>query len=178
MDKLLSTLSSLLPSTNESTISSSTEPNTGEMVEGERRAEKKVTKRRKTGERGPKLTLLSVSGTIVECQLETGKQKTVTFKFDCEDLVPTDIAKNLVAEDLLSESHSEIFAEMVQDIMRQVKAKPGMMPVVTGNENPMLAFTTTTVPQPQSDVQTDPALNSYPDGFRMDQRVQDGSTGS
>ena len=82
--------------------------------------------------------------------METGKQKTVTFKFDCEDLVPTDIAKNLVAEDLLSESHSEIFGGMVQDIMRQVKAKPGMMPVVTGNENPMLAFTTTAVPQAQS----------------------------
>ena len=142
------------------------------MVEGERRAEKKVTKRRKTGERGPKLTLLSVSGTIVECQLETGKQKTVTFKFDCEDLVPTDIAKNLVVEDLLSESHSEIFAAMVQDIMRQVKAKPGMMPVVTGDENPMLAFTTTAVPQAQSNIQNDPSLNSvYPDGFRMDQRV-------
>ncbi len=68
-----------------------------EGAEGERRAErKKLSKRRKTGDRGPKLTLLSVNGTNVECQLETGKQKTVTFKFDCEDLVPADIAKNLV----------------------------------------------------------------------------------
>ena len=72
-----------------------------EMIESveQRRAEKKVSKRKKTVEKGPKLTLLSVSGvngTIVECQIETGKQKTVTFKFDCEDLVPTEIAKNLV----------------------------------------------------------------------------------
>jgi len=65
--------------------------------EGERRADKKkLVKRRRTGDRGPKLTLLNVNGTNVECQLETGKQKTVTFKFDCEDLVPCEIAKNLV----------------------------------------------------------------------------------
>lgn len=106
-----------------------------EMSEGERRTEKKkLSRRRKTGDRGPKLTLLSVQGTVVECQLETGKQKTVTFKFDCEDLVPADIAKNLVGENLLSESHSEPFIEMVEDIMHQVREKPGTMPVV---RNPM-----------------------------------------
>lgn len=32
----------------------------------------------------------------VECQLDTSKQKTVTFKFDRDDMVPTDIANNLV----------------------------------------------------------------------------------
>lgn len=105
---------------------SSTDP-----AETERRAEKKkLVRRRKTGDKGPKLTLLSVNGTVVECQLETGKQKTVTFKFDCEDLVPSDVAKNLVAENLLSDSHLETFVEMVEDIMHQVRAKPGTMPVV------------------------------------------------
>lgn len=33
----------------------------------------------------------------VECQLDTSKQKTVTFKFDRDDMVPTDIANNLVS---------------------------------------------------------------------------------
>lgn len=102
-------------------------------AEAERhRAEKRrLAKRRKTGDsKGPKLTLLSVSGTVVECQLETGKQKTVTFKFDCEDLIPSEVAKNLVAENLLSDGHLETFVEMVEDIMHQVRAKPGTMPVV------------------------------------------------
>ena len=103
----------------------------GEGSEGERRAEKKkLVKRRKTGDRGPKLSVLNVNGTNVECQLETGKQKTVTFKFDCEDLVPAEIAKNLVSGNFLSDQHSEIFIEMVEDIMQQVKERPGMMPLV------------------------------------------------
>jgi len=56
------------------------------------------TKRKKPG---IKLTVLSVSNSegqsmTVECQLDTSKQKTVTFKFDRDDMVPTDIANNLV----------------------------------------------------------------------------------
>ena len=56
------------------------------------------TKRKKPG---IKLTVLSVSSNegqsmTVECQLDTSKQKTVTFKFDRDDMVPTDIANNLV----------------------------------------------------------------------------------
>lgn len=91
---------------------------------------KKFSRRRKTGDKGPKLSVLNVTGTVVECQLDTGKQKTVTFKFDCEDLVPTDVAKNLVAEKLLNVIHSEVFVEMVEDIMHQVREIPGTMPVV------------------------------------------------
>lgn len=46
--------------------------------------------------------MLSVSevegqAVTVECQLDTSKQKTVTFKFDRDDMVPTDIANNLVS---------------------------------------------------------------------------------
>lgn len=56
------------------------------------------TKRKKPG---IKLTVLSVSdvegqAVSVECQLDTSKQKTVTFKFDRDDMVPIDIANNLV----------------------------------------------------------------------------------
>jgi WNK lysine deficient protein kinase len=56
------------------------------------------TKRKKPG---IKLTVLSVSNVeghaiSVECQLDTSKQKTVTFKFDRDEMVPTDIANNLV----------------------------------------------------------------------------------
>lgn len=99
-------------------------------AEAERRAERKKLHKKKREHKGPRLTLLSVSGTVVECQLETGKQKTVTFKFDCEDLVPSDVAKNLVAENLLSDSNFPVFVEMVEDIMHQVREKPGRMPVV------------------------------------------------
>jgi hypothetical protein len=99
--------------------------------EAERRIEKKkLARKKKAGEKWPKLTVLSVNGTDVECQLETGKIKTVTFKFDCEDLVPVDVAKNLVAENLLSESHLEMFVEMVEDCMHQVREKPGQIPVL------------------------------------------------
>lgn len=57
------------------------------------------TKRKKPG---IKLTVLSVSNVegqtvSVECQLDTSKQKTVTFKFDRDDMVPADIANNLVS---------------------------------------------------------------------------------
>jgi hypothetical protein len=45
-------------------------------------------------------------------------------------LVPSDVAKNLVEENLLSDSHLEAFGEMVEDIMHQVRASPGIMPIV------------------------------------------------
>lgn len=64
------------------------------------RVKRSGTKRRKPG---IKLTVLSVSSAegqsvTVECQLDTSKQKTVTFKFDRDDMVPTDIANNLVSK--------------------------------------------------------------------------------
>ena len=67
--------------------------------------EKGKIKRSGTKRKKPaiKLTVLSVIGiegqsVTVECQLDTSKQKTVTFKFDRDDMVPTDIANNLVSE--------------------------------------------------------------------------------
>ena len=53
-------------------------------------------------------------GPVVECQLETNKQKTVTFKFDRTDTVPTDVARNLFQRNFLSEQHTDIFIEQVR----------------------------------------------------------------
>ncbi|KAH6922876.1 hypothetical protein HPB50_020003 [Hyalomma asiaticum] len=64
------------------------------------KARKKVTKRRRGAQleqRWPRLLVLSVEGgSVVECQLESSKGKTVTFKFDIHDMFPRDIANNLV----------------------------------------------------------------------------------
>lgn len=66
----------------------------------EKRSKRPGTKRRKTvSERGPRLTVLSLGngGGVVECQLESSKHKTVTFTFSIQDVVPQDIATNLVS---------------------------------------------------------------------------------
>lgn len=80
-------------------ISRITPENSESVTTSERsRVKRSGTKRKKPG---IKLTVLSVSSgegqsMTVECQLDTSKQKTVTFKFDRDDMVPTDIANNLV----------------------------------------------------------------------------------
>lgn len=66
----------------------------------EKRSKRPGTKRRKTAsERGPRLIVLSLGngGGVVECQLESSKHKTVTFTFRIQDVVPQDIATNLVS---------------------------------------------------------------------------------
>ncbi|EFX83137.1 hypothetical protein DAPPUDRAFT_28399, partial [Daphnia pulex] len=88
-------------------------------------------KRRRTAERGPRLSVLSVQGSVVECQVETMKQETVTFKFDQADTVPADVANNLIKHRLLSEQHAEIFIEQVEDILRQLRENPDVLPVVS-----------------------------------------------
>ncbi|XP_036141340.1 serine/threonine-protein kinase WNK1 isoform X2 [Monomorium pharaonis] len=90
------------------------------------RIKRSGTKRKKPG---IKLTVLSVSSgegqsMTVECQLDTSKQKTVTFKFDRDDMVPTDIANNLVAENLLPQSQCETFIELIEDIVKQLRLDP------------------------------------------------------
>ncbi|XP_034255000.1 serine/threonine-protein kinase WNK2-like isoform X6 [Thrips palmi] len=125
----------------------------------ERRNRRTIQRRQRNkaiSERGPRLTVLSINhdgsnssstegtegsagssspsgnrGPTVECQLETTRNKTVTFKFDCADYVPGDIANNLVAENLLPETQAELFTEIIQEIVRQVKADPSKLPVVT-----------------------------------------------
>ena len=65
-----------------------------------KRSEKKRPKRRKTTERHmPKLTIINMEngGDVVECHLDTAKYSSVTFKFNCDDDQPGDIASNLVS---------------------------------------------------------------------------------
>ncbi|KAG9428628.1 hypothetical protein HZU67_10032 [Apis mellifera carnica] len=120
--------------TNINTTSQAIVPNEGIMQENtdnvtssERsRVKRSGTKRKKPG---IKLTVLSVSSIegqsmTVECQLDTSKQKTVTFKFDRDDMVPTDIANNLVAENLLPQSQCETFVELIEDIVKQLRLDP------------------------------------------------------
>lgn len=63
---------------------------------------RRTSKKRRGGERSggsagiPRLSVLTVAGTLVECQLES-KSKTVTFKFDVTDVNPEEIATNLVS---------------------------------------------------------------------------------
>lgn len=67
----------------------------------EKRLKRSGTRRRsnKTSSDKPsKLSVLSVvNSSIVECQLDSSKQKTVTFKFDIDDMNPTEIANKLVS---------------------------------------------------------------------------------
>ncbi|XP_063707077.1 serine/threonine-protein kinase Wnk [Culicoides brevitarsis] len=81
-----------------------------------------------SAERNPKLVVLSVDGPLVECQMEN-KPKTITFKFDIIDVNPIDIARNLVHNDLLADSQSQVFIEMVRDIIKQLKQNPDKIPV-------------------------------------------------
>ncbi|XP_076329032.1 uncharacterized protein LOC143235106 isoform X2 [Tachypleus tridentatus] len=93
-------------------------------------ARKKLGKRRRTQDRGPRLTVLSVDeDSIVECLLESMK-KTVTFKFGIEDVVPEEISNNLVMTQLLAEHHADIFIDQIQEIVSQLKEHPDKIPVV------------------------------------------------
>ncbi|KAK6639894.1 hypothetical protein RUM43_008169 [Polyplax serrata] len=93
--------------------------------------------KRKSRPVGPKLSVLSLTGSTIECQLETSKHQTVTFTFETGDAVPADIANNLVQENLLSEQHSDVLIELVADLIRQLKENPDKIPVLP---------TTTTLP--------------------------------
>ncbi|KAG0426265.1 hypothetical protein HPB47_026621 [Ixodes persulcatus] len=97
------------------------------------KARKKVSRRRRgQPDRWPRLLVLSVeAGTVVECQLESSKGKTVTFKFDIHDMFPRDIANNLVVTNLLAEQHADVFVEQVQDIVQQLKEHPDRLPTVS-----------------------------------------------
>ncbi|XP_066588439.1 serine/threonine-protein kinase Wnk-like isoform X2 [Prorops nasuta] len=110
-----------------SSADGATPENSESVVAPERgRVKRSGTKRKKPG---IKLTVLSVSSgegqsMTVECQLDTSKQKTVTFKFDRDDMVPTDIANNLAAENLLPQSQCDTFVELIEDIVKQLRLDP------------------------------------------------------
>ncbi|KAG0713459.1 Serine/threonine-protein kinase WNK2 [Chionoecetes opilio] len=91
----------------------------------------KRPRKKKTLDRFPKLTVLSANETMVECQLETVKQKTITFKFDITDNDALDVANKLVMTNLLPGNHSEVVTTYISDIMQQLKANPKVLPVVS-----------------------------------------------
>ncbi|XP_048000616.1 serine/threonine-protein kinase WNK2 isoform X2 [Leguminivora glycinivorella] len=86
-------------------------------------------KRSREKDKLPKLTVLEVNETNVECQLES-KSKTVTFKFDVTDVNPEEIATNLVSNNLLPDWQAMTFMELIKDIVQQVITNPGCTPVL------------------------------------------------
>ncbi|KAK8749874.1 hypothetical protein OTU49_015105, partial [Cherax quadricarinatus] len=92
---------------------------------------RKKIRKKKTLDRFPKLTVLSVTDTMVECQLETVKQKTITFKFDITDNDPQDVAYKLVMTNLLPGNHAEVVINYIEDIIRQLQVNPNVLPVVS-----------------------------------------------
>lgn len=63
---------------------------------------KDAATRKKSRTSGPLLSLLAVyDNRQAECQLENNKHKTVTFRFTIDDVVPYDVANQLVSNLLL-----------------------------------------------------------------------------
>ncbi len=64
-----------------------------------KKKEKPKAKRKKVPEKQmPRLSIFNIEqdGEVVECQLETAKHSSITFKFNMEDDQPSEIAENLV----------------------------------------------------------------------------------
>lgn len=59
------------------------------------------------------------------------RPKTITFKFDANNVNPVEVAQDLVSKDLLTEAQSLVFIEMVRDILRQLKENPNQLPVAS-----------------------------------------------
>lgn len=97
-------------------------------------ASKRVKRRSRAS--GPKLTVLSASDGNVECQLDTGKLKTVTFRFSMDDVNPEDIANNLVMEKLLGNSQADLLVEQLNEIIKQLKSDPDKIPVLDPPPSP------------------------------------------
>lgn len=70
------------------------------------------------------------SGLKVECQMETAKQKTITFEFSTVDFVPEDISNEFVKKDLLPQQHRDILIEQLNDIVRQLNEDSTKIPIV------------------------------------------------
>ncbi|XP_067683898.1 serine/threonine-protein kinase WNK3-like isoform X2 [Haliotis asinina] len=82
-------------------------------------------KRRKTLEKVPRATILSVGAdNEVECRLELSNRNTVTFTFSLENDKPEEIAENLVGAELLLSSQ----VNGVIDLLQQVFALVGQDP--------------------------------------------------
>lgn len=65
-------------------------------------------------------------GTI-ECQLVT-KQKTISFKFNRFDTLPSDIIEGMIKEDCLKPGTHKTLTEQLQDIIMQLQENPSKVP--------------------------------------------------
>ena len=72
----------------------------GAVSDKGKKKERPKAKRKKTEKVFPRLSVLNIEQEhdeqVVECQLETGKHSSVSFKFNCDADQPEDIADNLV----------------------------------------------------------------------------------
>eukprot|EP00092_Neocalanus_flemingeri_P034746 GFUD01037814.1.p1 GENE.GFUD01037814.1~~GFUD01037814.1.p1 ORF type:complete len:3037 (-),score=859.26 GFUD01037814.1:171-7919(-) len=122
------------------------------LLDGEGKTVRKKTKKeRKRTHLGPRIKVLRIvtgeealepgqvespdadskTGVKVECQMETSKQKTVTFEFSTTDIVPEEMATTFIREDLLAEQHRKILVEQLVDIVSQLTENPEKLPSVT-----------------------------------------------
>ncbi|XP_052895973.1 uncharacterized protein LOC128303143 isoform X2 [Anopheles moucheti] len=92
--------------------------------------EMKKRRNHRSTERNPKLHVLGYENNIIECEMEN-RPKTIKFKFDPSNVNPVEVAQDLVKQDLLSESQTTIFIEMVRDIQRQLKENPNQLPIAS-----------------------------------------------
>ena len=120
-----------------------TDSDTGFLDDSKTRKPKR-THRKRTTNLGPRLKVLNIlpianqaeaqegapNGLKVECQMETAKQKTITFEFSTVDFVPEDISNEFVKEDLLPQDHREILIKQLNDIVRQLDEDSTKIPVV------------------------------------------------
>uniref|UniRef100_A0A182IWC7 Serine/threonine-protein kinase WNK CCTL2 domain-containing protein n=1 Tax=Anopheles atroparvus TaxID=41427 RepID=A0A182IWC7_ANOAO len=92
--------------------------------------ELKKRRNQRSTERNPKLHVLGYENNIIECEMEN-RAKKIKFKFDPTNVNTVEVAQDLVSSDLLSESQTTIFIEMVRDIQRQLKENPNQLPVAS-----------------------------------------------
>ncbi|XP_066284743.1 serine/threonine-protein kinase WNK2-like isoform X11 [Branchiostoma lanceolatum] len=90
------------------------------------------SKSKRKHERPPKLSITKIEeGGLVECQFETHKQKTVTFRFESDEVDPEEIADNMREEKHLLEHYVEIFKEQIREVAKIAKEKgPTDEPIV------------------------------------------------
>ncbi|CAG0878963.1 unnamed protein product [Cyprideis torosa] len=148
------------------------------------------SKRRKTDEVFLfRLAVLSVKGKEVECQIETAKEKTVRFKFDRDDpdMDPSDVANNLVMNNLLPESDSDFLTTQLEILIEKLRQSPNEIPVlppIPTTCSPDLSTNrrkgTTTgglsiaSPIPENQVPSSPATQAKKKGRFTIQKVEEG----
>ncbi|XP_043194001.1 serine/threonine-protein kinase WNK1-like isoform X3 [Amphibalanus amphitrite] len=115
----------LNPATADVTAESSQPTSEGEAASAaaEKREKRKPSRRRKTGERLPRLTVLEVkssdNGPVVSCLLETNQSQAITFKFDLREADVSAISYKMTEAHLLPRDDAQYFGEQLRAIIRQ-----------------------------------------------------------